>query len=202
LETAPGRPEGLGDGGPVGPLSPRIFTVGHGTKSSEQFVEVLKSASVGRLVDARRFPGSRRHPHFGRAPLELCLAGHGVCYEWWGEELGGRRSSSGDLTSRHSALVNASFRNFADHMDTPLFRAAFERLCRDARADPPFAIMCAETLWWRCHRRLISDALVIAGVEVIHLIDASKHQAHRLHPAVRGDDRRRPVYDVGALPLD
>jgi uncharacterized protein (DUF488 family) len=179
----------------------RIFTVGHGTRSVAELIEVLDSARVGIVADVRRFPGSRRHPQFGRSSLEEVLPIHSIAYEWWGEELGGRRASAG-RPSRHPALVNAGFRNFADHMDTPQFRTALQEFERKAGAGPPVAIMCAETLWWRCHRRMIADALTLDGVEVIHLLDARSRQQHRLHTAVRSDDAGRPVYDVGALALD
>jgi uncharacterized protein (DUF488 family) len=173
----------------------RLFTVGHGTRSAEELVDVLASASVSRLVDVRRFPGSRRHPQFGRDALERFLAARGVGYEWRGEDLGGRRSRSSDRQSRHRALTNRAFRNFADHMDTPEFRAALKQLKRDAAGEAELAIMCAETLWWRCHRRMISDVLELHGIEVIHLVDAATHQRHRLHDTVRADRRGWPVYD-------
>jgi uncharacterized protein (DUF488 family) len=172
----------------------RLFTVGHGTRSAEELVEVLGSASVSHLVDVRRFPGSRRHPQFGRDALECFLAARGVAYEWRGD-LGGRRSPSSQRQSRHGALTNTAFRNFADHMDTPEFRAALMQLERDAAGEARLAIMCAETLWWRCHRRMISDALELHGIEVIHLVDAATHRPHRLHDTVRADPRGWPVYD-------
>jgi uncharacterized protein (DUF488 family) len=147
----------------------------------------------------RRHPGSRRHPHLARTRLERALPEGGIAYEWRGEDLGGRRTPPPSGRPRHHALRVASFRAFADHMDTPAFRAALEQLARDA-AGAPLALMCAETLWWRCHRRLIADALALRGVEVVHIIPPHTLQAHPLHEAVRADESGRPVYDVGAGP--
>ncbi|HEX2235137.1 MAG TPA: DUF488 domain-containing protein [Actinomycetota bacterium] len=176
--------------------APRLFTVGHGTRTTEQLVAVLDDAGVGRVVDVRRYPGSRRHPHFARSALERSLSRHGMAYVWCGEELGGRRSNDAG-TSRHRALRVEAFRAFADHMDTDVFRTAVDRLVSAARRSAPSALMCAETLWWRCHRRLISDALVLRGVRVDHLLQVGRSQPHHLHEAARADGEGRPVYDVG-----
>ena len=179
---------------------PTSFTVGHGTRSTEELVAVLRAAGVGRLVDVRRHPGSTRHPHLGEGPLRRALPDLGIAYEWWGEELGGRRSRRPD-GSRHPVWENPSFQGYADHTDTPTFRDAVTRLVDAGRNEgtrPPFAVMCAETLWWRCHRRLIADALEVRGVEVVHLLDVGKSQPHRLHPGLRVGDDGWPVYDVGA----
>jgi uncharacterized protein (DUF488 family) len=175
-----------------------VYTIGHGTRTAEEFVEVLRTASVGRLVDVRRYPGSRRHPQFGRAALQRCLQANDISYEWRGDALGGRRSAPA-VQTRHPALTNRGFRNFADYMGTAEFRAALQRLEQEARGRPTSALMCAETLWWRCHRRMISDALVLRGVEVSHLLDVRTSQPHRLHQSARSDEHRLPVYDVGAL---
>ena len=175
-----------------------LFTVGHGTRTTDELLAVLRSGGVGRVVDVRRFPGSRRHPHLGREPLSGALAEAGVEYEWAGEALGGRRS--GVDGSRHPALRNAAFRAYADHMDTPEFRSALQRLLGEVEAGPPPAVMCAETLWWRCHRRLIADAAVLAGTPVTHLVDERNHTVHELTSDARPDEEGRPVYDVGVLP--
>jgi uncharacterized protein (DUF488 family) len=124
-------------------------------------------AGVDLLVDVRRYPGSRRHPHFSRDQMDLSLPEHGIAYEWWGETLGGRRKPESHH-DRHIAWRNASFRAYAAYMDTPGFRGSLDALeSRSATSD--LVIMCAETLWWRCHRRLIADALVVNGFEVVHL---------------------------------
>ena len=174
-----------------------LYTVGHGTRSTDELVAVLRSGGVERVVDVRRFPGSRRHPHLGRELLAPALAEAGVAYEWAGEALGGRRS--GVEPSRHPALRNAAFRAYADHMDSPDFRAALDGLLEQVRAGPPTAVMCAETMWWRCHRRLIADAAVVAGTPVTHLVDERTSTRHELVREARADEQGRPVYDVGLL---
>jgi uncharacterized protein (DUF488 family) len=173
-----------------------IFTVGHGTRTTEELIEVLRDAGGGRLIDVRRFPGSRRHPHFAREALETSMPAAGIVYEWRGEELGGRRSKKRG-PSRHPAWRNAGFQAYADYMDTPEFRAGLQRLEADETSDPSVAIMCAESLWWRCHRRLISDALTLRGHDVIHLMRVGERERHKLHPAVRVDESGFAVYDVG-----
>jgi uncharacterized protein (DUF488 family) len=125
-----------------------------------------------------------------RAGLERDLPALGIAYEWC-EALGGRRRRMAG--SRHSAWRNDAFGGYADHMDSEEFRTALD----DVLGRLPLAIMCAETLWWRCHRRLIADAATLAGVNVVHLLDVGKTQAHPLHPDVRPDDEGRPVYDGG-----
>ena len=177
-----------------------VHTVGHGTKTTEELLGVLRSTDIETLIDVRRFPGSRRHPHLGREGLERALPAAGLAYEWWGEELGGRRSGRRDAPSRHPAWRNASFRAYADHMDTPEFRTALERLVL-AAGERRIAIMCAETVWWRCHRRLIADALVVRGVEVVHLLSERRSEPHKLHEAARADEEGRVVYDVGFGPV-
>lgn len=163
---------------------------------------MLGAWGVERLVDVRRYPRSRRHPHLSYEALAVELPQAGIGVEWWGEELGGRRRPRPD--SRHTAWRNDAFRGYADHMDTELFRAALDRLLAEMGAGTATAVMCAETLWWRCHRRLIADAVVLAGGEAVHLLDERSAQPHQLHPAVRPDGDGRPVYDGGAeaLPLD
>jgi uncharacterized protein (DUF488 family) len=173
-----------------------LFTVGHGARSLDELGEVLTSAGVGRLFDVRRFPGSRRHPHLGRASLEVELPARGVAYTWAGEALGGRRKAT-PTTSRHPAWRDPAFRAFADYMDTPEFRQALTDLIDRASAEPPLAVMCAETLWWRCHRRLIADAATVRGLPVVHLLGKGKGDPHPLHPALRVGDDGWPVYDVG-----
>jgi uncharacterized protein (DUF488 family) len=174
----------------------RLYTIGHGTRTIDELAGATLVHGSARIVDVRRYPASRRHPHLARASLEAALPRRGVAYEWRGDDLGGRRKESGPGASRHRALRVAAFRAFADHMDTPAFRAALERLARDAE-QAPLAIMCAETLWWRCHRRLIADALVLRGVEVAHIIPPRTLQEHPLHETVRADEEGRPVYDAG-----
>lgn len=150
----------------------RLFTVGHGNRTTDELMAVLRDGEVARLVDVRRFPGSRRHPHLARERLAEDLP---VAYEWWGEALGGRRKPVAE--SRHPEWRNEAFRAYADWMDTPVFIEALDRLLETA-ADVPTAVMCSETLWWRCHRRLIAEAAVARGVDVVHLLGVGKAQPH------------------------
>lgn len=172
-----------------------VHTVGHGARTLEELVSVLRSAEIELLVDVRMFPRSRRHPYFSRDALEDSLPEREVDYEWRGEALGGRRK--GAVHSRHPAWRNASFRAYADHMDSQEFRSALEGLKRRSREGTRLALMCAETLWWRCHRRLIADALTVDGLAVEHLIHAGERRSHTLHEALRVDDSGLPVYDLG-----
>ena len=178
------------------PGAATVWTVGHGTRSTSELIDILRGARVQTIVDVRRFPGSRRHPQFAREALDASLQQAGISYVWRGEELGGRRSRSSAPT-RHPAWRNDAFQAYADYMDSSAFRAALDALVADARRRVRNAVMCAETLWWRCHRRLIADALAVQGVQVIHLIDEKNSQEHPLHDAVRVDAENRPVYDLG-----
>lgn len=171
-----------------------LFTVGHGTRSTDELVEVLAAAGVRVVADVRRHPGSRRNPHLGRDTLQVSLPASGITYQWWGDELGGRRSRRRD--SRHTAWRNAAFAGYADHMDSDEFRAAFERLLAQTTRTPT-AVMCAETVWWRCHRRLLADAALVRGTGVLHLLAADSVAEHPLHPDVRAGDDGWPVYDGG-----
>jgi uncharacterized protein (DUF488 family) len=178
-----------------------VLTVGHGARSAEALLALLQRAGVTTLIDIRRFPGSRRHPQFGREALAASLHAAGIRYEWQGEELGGRRDRH--ASSRHTALADPGFGSYAEHMDTPAFRGAVRALVVRAEAGEALAVMCAETLWWRCHRSLVADALVCRGVEVVHLLDLNRREAHRRRPTMRCDDDGWPVYDVpDTLPLE
>jgi uncharacterized protein (DUF488 family) len=172
-----------------------IYTVGHGARSTDELVSVLRSAGVGRLIDVRRHPGSRRHPHTAREAFARSLPRLGITYEWRGEQLGGRRRLQPN--SRNVVWRIEAFRAYADYMETEPFQRALDELARDAALEPPLAILCAETLWWQCHRRLIADALTARGVRVVHLINESSHVEHVLNPAARIDERGLLVYDVG-----
>jgi uncharacterized protein (DUF488 family) len=152
-----------------------IFTVGHGARSEADLIRVLEANQVGLLVDVRRFPGSRKHPHFGQKALESSLKAHGIRYVWLGMELGGRRNKL-KSDSPHSAIRVPAFRNYADFMNTDDFPSGVEKLkqiCQEQRtqteAPPATAFMCSETCWWSCHRKMISDQLVASGWKVNHI---------------------------------
>jgi uncharacterized protein (DUF488 family) len=155
-----------------------IFTAGHSTRPQEELIAILKEAGVLLLVDVRRFPGSRRHPQFGKEALRAGLAAAGIAYRHE-PDLGGRRDPRPD--SLNTAWRVAGFRGYADHMASPQFRAAVERLV--AGSSLPTAVMCAEALPWKCHRQLIADALVARGIEVVHLLAPGQRQAHVLNPS-------------------
>jgi uncharacterized protein (DUF488 family) len=142
-----------------------VWTVGHSTLPIEEFIPLLTGNGIGVLADVRRFPGSRRHPQFGADALGAALSRAGVRYEAF-PELGGRRDPRPD--SVNLAWRNASFRGYADYMETAAFRGAIGRLLAMADAQR-VAVMCAEAVWWRCHRGLIADYLKAAGHEVMHI---------------------------------
>ena len=180
--------EAAGGPGPV------VTTVGHGTMSAAELAGLLTGAGVGALVDVRSYPGSRRHPHFGRDRMEEWLPGAGVSYRWE-RGLGGFRRPRPD--SPNGALRHPSFRGYADYMQEPAFGVALDGLVDQAREEA-VAVMCSESLWWRCHRRLLSDALVMwRGCDVRHLGHDGRLTAHRLTEGVRAGPGGRPVYDVG-----
>lgn len=155
----------------------RIFTIGHSTRSAEEFRGLLQEFAIGRLVDIRQYPGSRRVPQFNRESLKTTLEEAGIAYEWL-VSLGGRRRS-GRGTSPNQGLRNESFRSYADYMATPEFRTGIEQLIEWARRAPT-AMMCAEAVYWRCHRRLVSDYLIARGIEVFHIMGPGQLRAHAL----------------------
>lgn len=153
-----------------------IFTIGHSTRSIEEFIDLLKAHSIKLLVDVRRFPASRRYPHFNQATLARSLETAGIDYRHM-TALGGRRPSKPD--SINLGWRNAGFRGYADYMQTEEFWGAVEEIMRYGERKRT-AIMCAEAVPWRCHRNLISDALVIRGRPVSHILSASKVDHHTL----------------------
>jgi uncharacterized protein (DUF488 family) len=162
-------------------VSLTIWTVGHSNHSAENFREILTAHTIEHVVDVRRFPGSRRLPQFASTTLERELAIANVSYQWI-ESLGGRRRPS--LTSPNTAWRNASFRAYADHIASEEFADGLSELLMTANGRRT-AVMCAEVLWWRCHRRIISDVLVSLGIEVIHIRDRFVTEEHRLAPPAR-----------------
>jgi len=154
----------------------RIYTIGHSTRSLDELVHLLAASGVKRLADIRRYPGSRRYPHFSRDALAAALPPHGVAYVHMAE-LGGRRTPSKD--SPNDALKNAQFRGYADYMGTTEFADAIERLLS---MDGPTAIMCAEAVPWRCHRSFVADDLVRRGVEVVHIVGPNDRRKHEMNP--------------------
>lgn len=169
-------------------MTTTIYTIGHSTRSIEELIAVLRSAGVAGVADVRRFPASRRHPQFQRAALERSLPAAGLTYTWLGEALGGRRGERLPAEeSPNGAWEVAAFRHYADAMATPPFRAGIDALETLARARPT-ACMCAERLWWSCHRRLIADLLTVRGWTVLHLLDVHQAMTHTLPEFARVAD--------------
>jgi uncharacterized protein (DUF488 family) len=160
----------------------RIWTVGHSTRAIDEFISLIQANDIKLLADVRSLPGSRRYPQFNREMLASSLGKAGIHYEHF-PELGGRRKPRSD--SRNRAWRNASFRGYADYMETEEFRKGVERLLDLAAGAGPTAIMCAEAVWWRCHRSLISDYLKAADIEVMHILDANKVEPHPYTSAAR-----------------
>lgn len=154
----------------------RIYTIGHSTRTLDELVFLLRDHGVTRLADVRRYPGSRRYPHFSRESLERSLP---LAYEHF-EDLGGRRRAA--KSSPNAAWENPQFRGYADYMSTAPFQAAVDRLLDNEQAT---AVMCAEAVPWRCHRNLLADELVRRGVEVIHIIGPGSAQPHVLSKMAR-----------------
>lgn len=179
---------------------PPVFTVGHSTRSIEELSALLTGHGIEVLVDVRRYPGSRRHPQFSRDALARSVEEAGIRYVHE-PDLGGRRAAHPD--SPHTAWRVEAFRGYADHMETLEFAAALDRLMRLAESHTA-VILCAEALPWRCHRRLISDALVARGIEVRHILGAGRTDSHELDPNARVQPGGRIVYsgpagDQGSL---
>jgi uncharacterized protein (DUF488 family) len=159
-------------------MAPTVWTVGHSNRALDAFLAVLAAHEIEVVLDVRRFPGSRRLPQFQAAPLADALAERGVAYRWLAG-LGGRRRPDPDspnLGWRHPA-----FRAYADHLQTEEFAEGLFELSMIAHGLRA-AVMCAEVLWWRCHRRLIADVLTSLGAEVRHVRDERAAELHRLAP--------------------
>src|SRR5215475_11829899 len=154
-----------------------VFTIGHSTRTADDFISVLKAHSIETLVDVRAFPVSRRYPHFNREALERTLRAQGIRYLWL-RELGGRRRRA-PQPSLNLGLRSLSFRNYADHMLTPEFEEGIGALVGAAETSKT-AYMCAERLYFRCHRMLISDWLVAHGHQVLHLENSGAARPHEL----------------------
>jgi uncharacterized protein (DUF488 family) len=179
----------------------RIWTIGHSTRTIDEFISLLNENEIKLLVDVRAWPGSKRYPQFNKDALAESLTAHGIRYEHF-PELGGKRKSKPD--SRNTAWRNASFRGYADYMETEQFQKGIERLLNfigqgaaawqaaEVKHDSSetvtpcsTAIMCAEAVWWRCHRSLIADYLKARGVEVLHVFSANKVEPHPYTSAAR-----------------
>ncbi len=160
-----------------------LYTIGHSNHSLEALLALLTQHEIATLVDVRRFPGSRKHPQFNREHLASALTTVPIAYHWF-EALGGRRGKQPAVPVDNSGLHNASFRNYADYMQTTTFAQSLEQLVRLA-APARLAIMCSEGLYWSCHRRLISDMLCARDVPVSHIMPNGQLRPHLLTPGVK-----------------
>ena len=175
-----------------------LLTYGHGTESAERTVAILAGAGVSSLVDIRTAPGSRRNPQFARAAMEEWLPEAGIAYRWE-KRLGGFRRPGPD--NPDTTWREDMFRGYAEHMRGAEFLAAVDELLAQAELDST-AVMCAESLWWRCHRRMLADFVSAArGVPVRHLLHDGRLEEHRLSPGLRLRDDGLLVYDAGQPPL-
>lgn len=180
---------------PEGGRGLTLFTIGHGAGTAATFVERARCPGVLRIVDVRSAPGSRRHPQFGREAMRQWLQESGISYTWE-PRLGGFRKARKD--SPNTAWRNDSFRGYADHMDTAEFREALN-VVLTAAASERTAVMCSETLWWRCHRRLIADAAVLLhAVTVLHIDGDGRTAPHRVTEGavVEGSAVRYPAVSL------
>jgi uncharacterized protein (DUF488 family) len=160
---------------------PTVWTIGHSTRSAAELNYILANHEIGHLADVRSFPGSRRYPQFNRERLSESLPPVGINYHHL-PNLGGRRRAL--LNSKNTAWKNQSFQAYADHMDTREFQEGISQLL-DLAIEKRTVIMCAEALWWRCHRSLIADYLKLLGAVVIHVMDATHTQLHPYTTAAR-----------------
>ncbi|HOP97979.1 MAG TPA: DUF488 domain-containing protein [Verrucomicrobiota bacterium] len=174
-----------------------IWTIGHSNRSSSEFIEMLQAHGIRLLADVRRFPGSRRLPHFNREQLSSDLEKAGIAYEHY-PELGGRRRVLPN--SPNTAWRNEAFRGYADHMGSEEFQGGMERLLR-AAAKQRTAILCAEALWWQCHRGLIADWLKARGHTVLHILSTAKMEEHPFTSAARLVDGKLSYAAAETAPL-
>jgi uncharacterized protein (DUF488 family) len=156
-----------------------IFTIGHSTHGPDEFLQLLRGPRIETVADVRRWPSSRRLPHFNAGSLAESLPREGIVYVQLGEALGGRRRPRPDTPNTGWRV--AGFRGYADHMESAEFRSALAEL-EDLARERRTALMCAEAPWWRCHRQLIADALIARGWEVQHVMPDGRLEQHRLTP--------------------
>ena len=160
---------------------PTIWTIGHSTRAVDDFIQLLNSKEIEDLVDVRSYPGSRRYPQFNKAEIIRTLSSGGIRYHHF-PKLGGRRKPTPG--SRNTAWRDPSFRAYADYMESKEFEQGIEELLQLAGLSRT-AIMCAEAVWWRCHRGLIADYLKVRGSVIVHIVDAGRSELHPYTTAAR-----------------
>lgn len=165
-------------------MGTELYTIGHSNHLLERFLELLRKHEVAALVDIRRFPSSRTFPHFNQKELSHALQQADIEYHWL-EELGGRRPRQKEIApTLNSGLRNASFHNYADYMQTERFQSGIDQLVAIAE-EKWTAFMCSESMFWQCHRRLVSDFLTAQGHSVWHIFPSGEIQLHQLTPEAR-----------------
>lgn len=169
-----------------------LYTLGHSTRSLEEFLSLLSRQGIQTLADIRSLPGSRKFPHFDRENLERVLPEHGVAYVWL-RALGGLRRVRKDFDSPNAGLTSPGFRAYADYMASDEFLTGVQELLQIA-AGSVTAVMCAEAVYWRCHRRLLSDFLVAHGVEVLHMLGPKSLQSHRMSQGAMVTPQKTVIY--------
>jgi uncharacterized protein (DUF488 family) len=176
-------------------MQKNIYTIGHSTHSLEDFIALLKEQDIDMLVDVRSFPGSRRYPHFNKENLLVAMPAAGIRYEHM-LVLGGRRKKSAEVESSPNTYWQVSaFRNYADHALSEEFRDGLRQL-EQAALENTCAIMCAEAVWWRCHRRIITDYLLAEHIPVFHILGKGKVEAATMTEAARPAGQGRLIYDL------
>ncbi len=169
-----------------------LFTIGHSNRSFEDFQLLLKEFEIEVLADVRRFPSSRKFPHFNQKVLRQLLDHQRIQYVWF-EALGGHRHTKKNERSPNTGLIAPGFRNYADYMMTGEFQVAVSKLLLLGKRLPT-AVMCAEKFFWKCHRRLLSDFLVAQGVEVAHIFDQDNLRPHKLTPGAAITNQGTVIY--------
>jgi uncharacterized protein (DUF488 family) len=159
----------------------QIWTIGHSTRSIEEFLSLLGGSRIEMVADVRSFPGSRKYPQYGREALTATLSAHAIDYRWL-PALGGRRKASPD--SPNTAWRSASFRGYADYMSTTEFAQGLSELL-NVSEKARTALMCSEGVWWRCHRSMIADALCVRGMQVVHILDGKRNAVHPMTSAAQ-----------------
>lgn len=179
-----------------------LYTIGHSTRTFEQFLGILRRYDIRCVVDVRRFPSSRKFPQFNRGELERSLAGNDIRYIWI-EKLGGRRHEPTDARSPNIGLRSPAFRNYADYMQSEEFRKALDEVIAVAKSCPT-AIVCAEKLYFRCHRMLISDYMLTLGIDVLHIGISESAEAdkpvHHVYTSCARLENGKLTYPAPVLP--
>jgi uncharacterized protein (DUF488 family) len=168
------------------PAAGVIWTIGHSTHPIEEFIALLAGYGIETIADIRSHPGSRKYPQFGQDALASSLRNYGIAYCWL-QALGGRRKAAAD--SPNTVWRNMSFRGYADYMTTPAFKQGLHELLELA-ARSRTALMCAEAVWWRCHRSMVADALCVQGIRVLHIMDSRHAVEHPMTAPARIENGR------------